>query len=44
MGGITDGESVTIHDKKTILGERLKVLRVCKEILHDWSLKYHAIG
>ena len=43
VGGITDGESVTIQYKK-LFWERLKVFQVCKEILHDRSLKYHAIA
>ena len=38
VGGITDCESVTIHQRKK------KVLPVCKEILHDQSLKNHATG
>lgn len=39
--GITYCESVIIYHQKKLLGERLKVLQVCKEILHNQSLKYH---
>ena len=40
-GGITDCESVTIyHKKNSVLGERFKVLQVCKEILSTENVTF----